>query len=63
MTEEAKKRKRDYVARYQRMTYTNISFKLRTKEDRDIIVFLNNAKNKSELLKRLIKNEMEKTVR
>lgn len=55
-TQEYLKRKSEYVKKYQKENYTHISFKLRTKEDKDIIDFLNSLPNKSEFLKNLIKN-------
>lgn len=54
-TEEYKARKMAYVKRYQRENYTNISFKVRTKEDKDILDILNSVPNKSEFLKALIR--------
>ena len=58
MTEEYKKRKLAYNIKYQRETYTNISFKVRTKEDKNIIDFLKTVPNKSEFIKQLIREAM-----
>lgn len=60
MTPEAKARKQAYVVKYQKATYTNISFKVRTKEDSDIIAHLKSVPNKSEYIKSLIKADMKK---
>lgn len=55
-SEEYKARKAAYVKRYQRKTYTNISFKVRTVKDKDILDILNSVPNKSLFLKELIRN-------
>lgn len=55
-SEEYKARKAAYVKRYQRETYTNISFKVRTKEDKDILDILKAVPNKSQYLKQLIRD-------
>lgn len=55
-SEEYKARKIAYVKRYQKENYTNISFKVRTKEDKDILDILSSVPNKSEFLKSLIRN-------
>ena len=55
MTEEYKKRKQAYIVKYQKENYTNVSFKLRTVEDKDIIEILNTVPNKSEYIKKLIR--------
>ena len=55
-SEEYKARKIAYVKRYQKENYTNISFKVRTKEDKDILDILKSVPNKSEFLKSLIRN-------
>lgn len=60
MTEEYKKRKAAYIKRYQKETYTNISFKLRTKEDWVLVEALKKTPNTSEYIKRLIKEDLEK---
>ena len=54
-TPEYKARKREYIKRYQKETYTNVSFKFRTKEDKDILDILNSVPNKSEFIKSLIR--------
>lgn len=54
-SEEYEKRKREYIKRYQRKTYVNISFKVRIDEDHDIIEKLNSVPNKSEYIKDLIR--------
>lgn len=54
-SEEYKQRKNAYIKRYQQAVYTNISFKVRKKEDGDIINFLNSLPNKSSFLKDLIR--------
>lgn len=59
MTKEAKERKQAYVIRYQRETYCNISFKVRTKEDSDIIDHLKSVPNKSEYIKSLIRSDIK----
>lgn len=60
MTEEYKKRKAAYIKRYQKETYTNISFKLRTKDDCVLVEALKNTPNTSEYIKRLIREDLEK---
>lgn len=55
-SEEYKARKSDYIKRYQKRNYTNVSFKLRVKEDGDIIAILNSVPNKSEFIKDLIRS-------
>ena len=60
MTEEYKKRKAAYIKRYQKETYTNISFKLRTKDDCVLVEALKNIPNTSEYIKRLIREDLEK---
>lgn len=55
-SEEYKARKAAYVKRYQKETYTNISFKVRTVKDKDILDILNSVPNKSKFLKELIRN-------
>lgn len=55
-SEEYKARKAAYVKRYQKETYTNISFKVRTVRDKDILDILNSVPNKSLFLKELIRN-------
>ena len=55
-SEEYKARKAAYVKRYQKETYTNISFKVRTVKDKDILDILNSVPNKSLFLKELIRN-------
>ena len=56
MTEEYKKKKMAYIAKYQREFYSTYSFKIRTKEDRDIIEILDSVPNKSEFIKKLIRD-------
>jgi len=48
-------KKKEYIKEYQRKNYTNISFKVRTKEDQDIIDILNSVPSKSEFIKDLIR--------
>lgn len=61
MTEAYKKRKAEYIKRYQKETYTNISFKLRTKDDSELVEHLRKVTpNASEYIKRLIKEDMRK---
>lgn len=61
MTEAYKKRKAEYIKRYQKETYTNISFKLRTKDDSELVERLRKAvPSVSEYIKRLIKEDMRK---
>lgn len=55
-SEEYKVRKAAYTKRYQKETYTNISFKVRTVKDKDILDILNSVPNKSLFLKELIRN-------
>lgn len=57
-TEEYKKRKLAYISSYQKKNYKHISFKVRCKEDMDIIEYLNTVPNKSELIKQLIRTKM-----
>lgn len=54
-SEEYEKRKREYIKRYQKKNYVNISFKVRIDEDHDIIEKLNSVPNKSEYIKDLIR--------
>ena len=61
MTEEAKKKKKEYVAKYQRQYYINVSFKLRRREDAEMFDYLKMLPNKSAFIKRLIKDEMNRT--
>lgn len=55
-SEEYKLRKAAYVKRYQKENYTNISFKVRTERDRDILETLANVPNKSAFIIGLIRN-------
>lgn len=57
MTKEGKAKKQAYIVDYQRRVYTNISFKVRTIEDNDIIEILKNVSNKSEYIKKLIRDD------
>ena len=62
MTEAYKKRKAEYIKRYQKETYTNISFKLRTEDDSELVEHLRKAvPNVSEYIKQLIKEDMRKS--
>lgn len=54
-SEEYEKRKREYIKRYQKKNYVNISFKVRIDEDHDIIEKLDSVPNKSEYIKDLIR--------
>ena len=54
-TEEYKVRKLKYIKEYQKKSYVNISFKVRKKEDRDILDILAKVPNKSEFIKDLIR--------
>lgn len=56
-SEEYEKRKREYIKRYQKKNYVNISFKVRIDEDHDIIEKLNSVPNKSEYIKDLIRKQ------
>jgi hypothetical protein len=58
MTKEAKARKDAYIKRFQKETYANVSFKLRYKEDNDVLVKLKSVANKSEYIKKLIRQDM-----
>lgn len=49
-----------YITRYNRENYKNVSFKLSIRKDKDIIKFLNDIEDKSGLIKRLIRGEMER---
>ena len=60
LSEGYKKRKQEYIGDYQRKFYTHISFKLRTVEDSSIINQLNSVPNKSDYIKHLIIQDMEK---
>ena len=55
-SEEYKLRKAAYVKRYQQEHYTNISFKVRTERDKDILKTLANVPNKTEFIIGLIRN-------
>ena len=62
MTEAYKKRKAEYIKRYQKEIYTSISFKLRTKDDSELVEHLRKVTpNASEYIKRLIKEDIERT--
>ena len=56
-SEEYEKRKREYIKRYQKKNYVNISFKVRIDEDHDIIEKLDSVPNKSEYIKDLIRKK------
>ena len=60
MTEEYKKRKAAYIKRYQKETYTSISIKIRTEDDSDLVEALGAVPNRSEYIKRLIKEDIER---
>ena len=51
-------RKREYILRYQKNVYKSINFKLRFKEDHEIIEALEKLPNRSEYIKALIKKDM-----
>lgn len=55
-SEEYKLRKAAYVKRYQKEHYTNISFKIRTERDSDILETLASVPNKSKFIVGLIRN-------
>lgn len=63
MSEEAENRKKQYIREYQKNNYTNISFKVRTKEDRDILSILSMVPNKSEFIKQLIRDYADESGR
>lgn len=48
----------NYIKEYQKKNYTNISFKVRTIEDKDIIDYLNSVPNKSVVIKEALKKVM-----
>ena len=58
MTEGYIKRKKEYIARYQKQTYTSINFKLRTIDDGDIVQALKSMPNRSEYIKNLIRKDL-----
>ena len=51
----SREKKQNVKEMKQKQTYTNISFKVRTKDDKDILDILNSVPNKSEFLKALIR--------
>lgn len=55
-SEEYKLRKAAYVKRYQKEHYTNVSFKIRTERDSDILETLASVPNKSAFIVGLIRN-------
>lgn len=55
-SEEYYERKKEYIKKYQKKTYRNISFKVRLKDDQDILDILNSVPNRSEFIKSLIRN-------
>lgn len=59
-SEEYKAKKKEYIKRYQKETYTNISFKLRTNKDKDILDMLSSVPNKSQFIKELIREKLAK---
>lgn len=56
---KASQKKIDYIKSYQRKFYTNISFKVRIAEDKDIIDYLKSVPNKSVAIKKALRNMME----
>lgn len=58
-SEEYKKRKAEYIKRYQKEHYTNISFKVRTDLDKDVIKVLSSVSNKSEFIIGLIRKYID----
>lgn len=58
MTEGYKRRKEAYIKAYQKKTYTNVSFKFRTKDDKDILDKLKSVPNKSDFIRELIRNAL-----
>ena len=58
MTEAYKKRKDAYIKAYQKRTYTSISFKFRTKDDKDVLDKLKSVPNKSDFLRTLIRQAL-----
>lgn len=57
-TEEYLIRKTNYIKKYQRKTYANINFKVRLDTDKDILDKLNSVPNKSEFIKKLIRDSI-----
>lgn len=54
-SEEYKLRKANYILNYQRKHYVNISFKVRTERDKDVLETLANVPNKSKFIIGLIR--------
>lgn len=57
-TEGYIQRKKEYIAKYQKRTYSSVNFKLRTKEDADVLEALSKMPNKSEYIKNLIRKDL-----
>lgn len=55
-----KENKRKYVLQYQKEYYTSVVFHLRKDTDTDIITKLNEQPNKSEYIKKLIRQDIGK---
>ena len=53
-----KENKRKYVLQYQKEYYTSVVFHLRKDTDTDIITKLNEQPNKSEYIKKLIRQDI-----
>ena len=62
-SEEYLKRKSAYIKRYQKEHYMNISFKIRSDRDKDIIELLKGVPNKSSFIIDLIRKHGKDTVR
>lgn len=60
-SEEYKLRKAEYIKRYNKKYYSNISFKVRTERDKDILETLANVPNKSEFIIGLIRKFIQES--
>lgn len=58
LSEEALARKYRYSAQYQKENYTIVSLRCGNKADKDVIDCLNQQENKSEFLKKLIRDHI-----
>ena len=58
MTEEYRKRQREYQAKYNAANTTRIYVKLNNKTDKDIIDFLDTVENRQGLVKELLRDHM-----
>ncbi len=59
-TPEYFQRKKAYITKYQKKNYRSTNFKCRIREDADIIEKLDSVKDKSNYIKGLIRNDINK---